>query len=146
MSRKSSFARAMILLGDSIAAALASLWPRSAASIEARRLIADGHPAGELADVYYLVSFDESAPDAALAAIRAVGFSIREPGPLSGFVTVRARMRLSAYDLTMVGAQLDHTVEEFSGFATLIGAARPTSDPEASEARVERREQVGMSA
>lgn len=145
MSRKSSFAQTMILLGDSIVAALASLWPRSAASIEARRLVADGHPAGELADVYYLVSFDESAPEAALAAIRAAGFSVREPGPSSGFVTVRARMRLRAYDLTMVGAQLDHTVEEFGGFATLIGAARPASEPASGE-RAKQRQQVGMSA
>jgi len=133
MSSKSSFRGVMILLADSIAATAASLWPWSAASIEARRIAADGYRAGELADVYYLVSIDGGAPDDALAAIRAAGFAVREPGPLRGFVTVKARIHIGAYDLTIAGARLEHIAEEFGAFSTLIGAAR-TGDEEPARA------------
>ena len=128
MSSTSSFRSAMILLADSIAATASSLWPWSAASVEARRIAADGHAAGELADIYYLVSFDDGASESALAAIRAAGFTVREPGPLSGFLTVKARIHIAPYDLTIAGARLDHIAEQFGAFATLIGAARTSND------------------
>ena len=133
----------MILLADSIAATAASLWPWSAASVEARRIAADGYTAGELADVYYLVSLEDAAPEAALAAIRAAGFSVREPGPLSGFVTVKVRIHVGAYDLTIAGARLDHIAEQFGAFATLIGAAR-TSSEEPARPPVSRRRVVAI--
>ena len=140
LSRKSSFARVIDQLADSAVAAVASLWPRSTASLEANRLIADGYPAGKPADVYYLVSFDEAMPDDAFTALRAAGFAVRETtGPLRGFVTVRARLRLAAYDLSLGGARLDRVVEQFGGFATVIGAARPTNEEAARPVRVPRR-------
>lgn len=123
-----SFHGAITLLADSIAAAAASLWPWSAASIEARRIAADGYAAGQLADVYYLVSFEDAAPEAALATIRAAGFAVREPGPLSGFVTVKVRIRVAAYDLIITGARLDRIAEGYGAFATLIGAGRATNE------------------
>ncbi|MFL5562525.1 MAG: hypothetical protein ACJ79K_13720 [Gemmatimonadaceae bacterium] len=135
MSSEKSLAQAMVLLGDSIVAALASSWPRSAAALEARRLVADGYPAGEPCDVYFLVSFDEAVPEDALAAIRAAGFSVREPAQAGEFATIRARLTLGAYDLTMTGARLERIVARFGGFSTLIGAARPVSDESARPVR-----------
>jgi hypothetical protein len=128
MPSEKSLASVMTVLGDSIVATVASLWPRSAAAIEARRLTADGYPRGEPADVYFLLSFDDAVPDDVLAAIRAAGFSVREPAQTGGFATIRTRIRLGAFDLMMTGKRLDRIVESFGGFATLIGAARPTSE------------------
>jgi hypothetical protein len=118
----SSFARGMTLVADSISASIASLWPWSMASVEARRLARDGYALGTPADIFYLVSFDDAAPDAALAALRSGGFLVRDPAPQGGFVTVRARIRLGAFALTIAGTRLDRIVEQFDGFATLIGA------------------------
>ena len=129
MSSDSSFARVMALLADSAAATFASLWPWSAASIEVRRLAADGYPAGETADVFYLVSFDAPPADDAVRAVRAAGFSIRDPAPLSGFLTVRATIRMGAYELMIAGSRLDRLVARYDGFATLIGAGRRESAP-----------------
>ena len=139
MSSMNSFRGVMALLADSVAATAASLWPWSAASIEARRIAADGYAAGEPADVYYLVSIEGAAPETALAAIRAAGFVVREPAPLSGFVTVKVRIHIGAYDLTIAGARLDHIAEQFGAFATLIGAARTTNEEPARAAVPSRR-------
>ena len=128
MSSENSVAHTMVLLGDRIVAAFASSWPRSAAALEARRLVADGYPAGKPCDVYFLVSFDDAVPDDALAAIRAAGFSVREPLGASGFATIRARLTLGAYDLTMTGTRLERIAARFGGFSTLIGAARPAGE------------------
>lgn len=127
MSNDSSFARVMALLADSVAATFAAVWPWSAASIEVRRLAADGYPAGERADVYYLVSFDAPPSDDAVRAVRAAGFSIRDPAPSSGFLTVRATIRMGAYELMIAGSRLDRLVARYEGFATLIGAGRRES-------------------
>ena len=131
MPSEKSLARIMTVLADSTFAAVASLWPRSAAAIEARRLIADGYPRGKPADVYFLVSFDGAVPDDALSAIRVAGFAIREPAQGGDFATIRTRIRLGAFELMMTGKRLDRIVESFGGFATLIGAARPSSEDNA---------------
>ena len=128
MPSAKSLARIMTVVGDSAVATVASLWPRSAAAIEARRLIADGYPRGKPADVYFLVSFDGAVPDDALVAIRVAGFAIREPAQGGDFATIRTRIRLGAFELMMTGKRLDRIVESYGGFATLIGAARPTSE------------------
>lgn len=130
MSRKNtSVVNTLATLADSIGATAASLWPRSIASLEANRLVADGYRAKEECDVYFLVSFDDTVPDDAVAAMRAAGFAVRElANPPGGFITVRARVRLGAYELSMAGARLDRVVATFDGFATVIGAARPTSE------------------
>ena len=125
---KSNLALGMTLLGDGITAAVAALWPWSTSAVEARRLALDGYATGALADIYYLVSFDDAVPDTALAAIRGAGFTVRDAAPKSGFVTVRVQIRLGAFALTVAGARLDRIVEQFGGFATLIGAAQMTSD------------------
>jgi len=132
MSSDSSFGGMTALLTDSVAATFAALWPWSAASVEVRRLAADGYPAGERADVFFLISFDAPPPDAALRAVRAAGFMIREPAPVSGFLTVRAPIRLGAYDLMIAGSRLDRLVARYDGFATLIGAARRDDEERAS--------------
>jgi hypothetical protein len=136
MPSEKSFARVMTVFGDSMVATVASLWPRSDAAIEARRLIADGYPKGEPADVYFLVSCDGVVPDELLAAVRAAGFSVREPAQAGGFATIRMRIRLGAFALTMTGKRLDRMVEPFGGFATLIGAARPANEEAARPVRV----------
>ena len=125
---KSGLALGMTLVGDSVAAVLAALWPWSTSSVEARRLALEGYATGAVADIYYLVSFEEAIPDVALAAIRGAGFTVRDPAPKSGFLTVRAQIRLGAFALTIAGARLGRVVEQFGGFATLIGAAHMTSD------------------
>lgn len=136
-SRNSSFARVVALLADSIAATAASLWPRSTASREASRLVNDGYPAKQICDVYFLVSFDGGVPDDAMATMRAAGFVVREQsGAPGGFVTVRARVRLAAYDLSIASARLDRIAEAFDGFSTVIGAARPTNEDAARAVRV----------
>lgn len=134
MSSDSGFARVMALLADSVAATAAALWPWSAASIEVRRLADDGYPVGELADVYYLVSFDAPPPDDAVRAVRSAGFSIRDPAALSGFLTVRATIRMGAYELMIAGSRLDRLVARYDGFATLIGAGRRESAERAPSA------------
>ena len=125
---KSSIASGLTVLGDSIAAAVASIWPWSTASVEARRMRLDGHAGGAITDIYFLLSLDDAAPDAALAAIRGAGFTVRDPARQSGFVTVRARLRLGAYDLTVASVRLERAAAAFGGFSTLIGAARMSSD------------------
>ena len=125
---KSSLALGMTLLGDSVAAALAALWPWSTSSVEARRLALNGYETGAVADIYYLVSFDDPIPGGALAAIRGAGFTVRDPASQTGFLTVRVQIRLGAFALTIAGARLDRIVEQFGGFATLIGAAHMSKD------------------
>jgi hypothetical protein len=144
MSSTNSFRGAMTLLADSITATAASLWPWSAASIEARRIAADGYAPGQLADVYYLVSFDDGAPESALAALRAAGFTVREPAPPSGFLTVKAHIRIAPYDLTIASARLDHIAEQFGAFATLIGAGRTTNDEAGRAAPVHSRRAIAI--
>ena len=144
MSSKNSFRSVMTVLADSVAATAASLWPWSSAAVEARRIVADGYPAGEVADVYYLVSFDGAASDEALAAIRFAGFAVREPAAQSGFVTVKARIHIGAYDLTIAGARLDHLADEFGAFATLIGAARTTNEESGRAVEVSGRRAVAI--
>ena len=136
-SKHSNFARVMEMFSDRIVATFSSLWPRSTASIEASRLVNDGYPAGQACDVHFLISFDQAMPDAASTAIRAGGFSVREQnGSSSGFVTARATVRLTAWDLSIAGARLDRIVEDFDGFATVIGAARPATEEAARPVRV----------
>ena len=129
MTVQSSFARVIGLLTDHITATVASLWPRSTAALEARRLVVDGHAGGQACDLYFLVSFEGALPDGALATIRAAQFAVREQdGAASGFVTVRTQVRLAAYDLSLAAARLDRIAAGFDGFATLIGAARPANE------------------
>lgn len=146
-SRNSSLARVVAILADSVTATAASLWPRSTASLEANRLIADGYPAKQICDVYFLVSFDSTAPDGALVDMRGAGFAVREQsGALGGFVTVRARVRLAAYELSMAAARLERIAESFDGFSTLIGAARPTNEDAARPVRVASRSVAAIRA
>jgi hypothetical protein len=127
-------------LADSIAATTASLWPRSVASLEVSRLVGDGYPAGEVCDVHFLVSFDERMPEDALVAIRAGGFAIRDQGdPIRGFITVRRRVRLGAYQLSLAGARLDRIAGRFGGFATVICATPPANEDAALAGVVPRR-------
>jgi hypothetical protein len=139
-STRHGIASVLAELADGIAATMASLWPRSAASLEANRLASDGHPAGEVCDVHFLVSFDDAMPDEALMAIRAGGFAIREAGdPIRGFITVRRRVRLGAYALSLAGARLDRIAARFGGFATVICATPPASEDSPRAAAVSRR-------
>ena len=143
--KNTSVANTFATLADSITATAASLWPRSIASLETNRLVADGYPAKEVCDVYFLVSFDGAVPDDAVAAMRAVGFAVREQGSVpGGFITVRTRVRLGAYELSMAGARHDRVVAAFDGFATVIGAARPTLEEVARPGRVASRSVAAM--
>ena len=148
MSRKKgSFAHVVATLADSVIATAASLWPRSTASLETNRLIADGYPAKEVCDVYFLVSFDGAVPDGALVDIRSAGFVVREEsGSPGGFVTVRARVRLAAYELSMAAARLDRIAESFDGFSTVIGAVRPTNEDAPRPVRVSSRSVAAIRA
>jgi hypothetical protein len=135
-----SIAGVLSELADGIAATVASLWPRSVASLEANRLVGDGYPAGEVCDVHFLVSFDDTMPDDALVAIRAGGFAIRDQGdPVRGFITVRRRVRLGAYQLSLAGSRLDRIAARFGGFATVICATPPANEDATRPVTVSRR-------
>ena len=111
-------------LVDACAGALSALWPRSVTGREASRLARDGHAIGAFHEVMFAVSFDESPSDAAIEAVRAAGFTLRdESGALSQW-TVLARMPLSPYHLHVTSASLGRVLASYGGFAVLIGPVR----------------------
>ena len=109
---------------DAVVALVAAAWPRSMTSREIERLTLDGYPTGDSCDVYFLLSFDAPDWERALDALQSAGFVVRDASVgLGAFVTVRTRVRLRAFELSLAGARLDRVVAPFGAFATLIGPA-----------------------
>jgi hypothetical protein len=64
--------------------------------------------------------------DMALSAAMLAGFTMVDSGQASrGFVTVRAPVRLRAYDLLRATSRLNRAVSRYGGFAEAIGPASP---------------------
>ena len=118
-------ATTLAVVGEKVVAAAAASWPRSLASREVDRWVGDGYERDEPVVVEYLVSFDRIVPAAALDALQRAGFAIGESSSQeSGFMTVRATMKLTAYSLESTALLLDRVVAPFDGYAAVIGPYR----------------------
>jgi hypothetical protein len=108
---------------DLATAALAAAWPRSAAAREVGRLTEDGYAAGDVCNIDFALALDRpELADMALSAVTLVGFTPLDSTPDGhGFVTVRAPVRLRAYDLVRAASRLNRAVARYGGFAEVIG-------------------------
>ena len=122
---------------DAATAALSAAWPRSLAAREVERLADDGYAVGERCDVDFSLAFD--APndlDMALAAVYLQGFIVLDRTQAErGFVTVRASVRLRAYDLVRATSRLNRAVWRYGGFGAVIGPAEPAAAPNGATGR-----------
>ena len=109
---------------DAVVALIEAAWPRSMPSREIGRLTHDGYPAGAACDVFFLLSFDGGSWESALDELNAAGFMVRDGAGNGGaFVTVKTRIRLRSFELSLAGARLERIVTPHGGFSTLIGPA-----------------------
>ena len=112
---------------DAASAALTAAWPLSLAAREMERLAGDGYTIGQVCEVDFSLALD--APDLrdmALSAAMLAGFTVIDPAQASrGFVTVRAPVRLRAYDLLRATSRLNRAVWRYGGFGEIIGPAAP---------------------
>src|ERR671914_47409 len=117
---------------DVATAALSAAWPRSLAAREVERLAEDGYPIGVACDVDFALALDApELADMALSAVALAGFIPLDRHPdAHGFVTVRAPVRLRAYDLVRATSRLNRAVARYGGFAEVIGPERraPSDD------------------
>jgi hypothetical protein len=114
---------------DVATAAFSAAWPRSLAAREVERLAEDGYVIGEACDVDFALALDTpELADMALSAIALAGFTALARHPdAHGFVTVRAPVRLRAYDLVRATSRLNRAVWRYGGFAEVIGPAAPAT-------------------
>ncbi len=115
---------------DAATAVLSAAWPRSLAAREVDRLAGDGYAIGEVCDVDFSLAFDmPDFIDMALAAVHLQRFTVPDRTQAErGFVTVRAAVRLRAYDLVRATSRLNRAVWRYGGFGTVIGPVRPATD------------------
>ena len=115
---------------DAAAAALSAAWPRSLAVREVERLAEDGYAVGELCDVDFSLAFETpELADMALAAIHLQGFTVLDRTQVTrGFATVRAPVRLRAYDLVRAQSRLNRAVGRYGAFGAVIGPAGPADN------------------
>jgi hypothetical protein len=108
---------------DAAAAALAAVWPRSAAVREAERLVDEGYEPGEACDVAFSLSFSGALDTrAALAVARASGVTVADLSEVTrGFVTVQVPSRVRAYDLSLAARRMNRLADACGGFAAEIG-------------------------
>jgi hypothetical protein len=121
---------------DAATAVLSAAWPRSLAAREVERLADDGYAVGEICDVDFSLAFDTpELVEMALAAVYLQGFTVLDRTQAErGFATLRAAVRLRAYDLVRATSRLNRAVARYGGFGTVIGPARPAT-PEGSAGR-----------
>jgi hypothetical protein len=112
---------------DAASAALTAVWPLSLAAREMERLAGDGYAIGQVCEVDFSLALDmPELSDMALSAAMLAGFTMVDSGQASrGFVTVRAPVRLRAYDLLRATSRLNRAVSRYGGFAEAIGPASP---------------------
>jgi hypothetical protein len=91
------------------------------------RLAEDGYAVGEICDVDFSLAFDTpELVDMALAAVYLQGFTVLDRTQAErGFATVRASVRLRAYDLVRAASRLNRAVWRYGGFGAVIGPAAP---------------------
>jgi hypothetical protein len=121
---------------DAATAALSAAWPRSLAAREVDRLAHDGFAVGKICDVDFSLAFDTpELIDMALAAVYLQGFTVLDRTQAErGFATVRAAVRLRAYDLVRATSRLNRAVWRYGGFGTVIGPAQPAAESSAGRA------------
>jgi hypothetical protein len=114
---------------DAATAALSAAWPRSLAAREVERLAEDGYAVGALCDVDFSLAFETAERvDLALAAVTLEGFAVLDRSQVArGFVTLRAPVRLRAYDLVRATSRLNRAVWRYGGFGTVIGPSAPVA-------------------
>ena len=112
---------------DAASAALTAAWPLSLAAREMEGLAGDGYAIGQVCDVDFSLALDTpELSDMALSAAMLAGFTLIDSDQASrGFVTVRAPVRLRAYDLLRATSRLNRAVSRYGGFAEIIGPASP---------------------
>jgi hypothetical protein len=112
---------------DAATAALTAAWPLSLAAREMERLAGDGYAIGQMCDVDFSLALDApELSDMALSAAMLAGFTLVDSDQASrGFVTVRAPVRLRAYDLLRATSRLNRAVSRYGGFGEVIGPASP---------------------
>ena len=112
---------------DAASAALTAAWPLSLAAREMDRLAGDGYAIGQVCDVDFSLALDTpELRDMALSAAMLAGFTLIDSDQASrGFVTVRAPVRLRAYDLLRATSRLNRAVWRYGGFGEIIGPASP---------------------
>lgn len=130
--------RAPALAADMIevaTAALSAAWPRSLAAREVGRLAEDGYEIGEVCDVDFSLAFDgPERIDMALAAVNLHGFTVLDRTQAQrGFATVRAAVRLRAYDLVRATSRLNRAVWRYGGFGAVIGPAESVAHEGATD-------------
>ena len=120
---------------DVATAALSAAWPRSLAAREVERLAEDGYAIGEACDVDFALALDAAElADMALSAAALAGFTPLDRHPdAHGFVTMRAAVRLRAYDLVRATSRLNRAVWRYGGFAEVIGPAKPATVAESRD-------------
>lgn len=103
-------------------AALSALWPRSMASREMERLAEQGYIIGAEYEVDFILSFDETTADEALAAVRNAGFVVTERTRSTFcYATARRRIPLRAYHLDRATSLLQRVVAPYYGYASPLG-------------------------
>lgn len=111
-------------------AVLSAAWPRSLASREMERLVDDGYVVGAVYQVDFALAVEPGdRAELALSAAALEGFHALERTPdAHGFITVRAPVRLRAYDLVRAASRLNRAVERYGAYAEVIGpvAIAPT--------------------
>ena len=114
---------------DAATAVLSAAWPRSLAAREVERLAHDGYAVGEMYDVDFSLALDTpELVDMALAAVYLQGFTVLDRTQTArGFATVRATVRLRAYDLVRAASRLNRAVWRYDGFGAVIGPAAPAT-------------------
>jgi hypothetical protein len=112
---------------DAASAALTAAWPLSLAAREMERLAGDGYAIGRVCEVDFSLALDAAElSDMALSAAMLAGFTLVDSDQASrGFVTVRAPVRLRAYDLLRATSRLNRAVSRYGGFGEVIGPASP---------------------
>ena len=135
---------AVALVADTVHATLAAAWPRSAVRHEIDRLREEGHLAGEACELAFSVSFADSATAAdASAKVRRAGYALDLAGLERGFVTARAQVRLTPWELARSVARLERVARAHGGFVAVIG---PTHEPMAAPVRAPRVSRTGEMA
>ena len=142
-----SFFSAAALVADTVLATFAAAWPRSEVRHEIDRLREEGHLAGEACEMAFSVSFADAATAAdASARVRRAGYALDLGALDRGFVTARAQVRLTPWELARSVARLERMARSHGGFVAIIG---PTHGPAAAPVRAPRtrrtREMVAFS-
>jgi hypothetical protein len=115
--------------GDAVVAALSAMWPLSLARQEIERLVRDGYAAGAPCEMAFSLAFTEAddLARALAAAVRSGHRVVTDDGASRrGFITVYARIRLTAFDLSLAMSWLVRMARGCRGFAALIGPVTAT--------------------